>query len=122
MKNSSKKFSLESVGKSAGVFNPEKFLWLNSHYLKSRPLEQLASEIVPFIEAKGYPVPKETDWLEKMIATLKERAKTLAELVEQAHFYLSDDISIDEKAAKKFFTSDIAAPLSGLIQKLSKLD
>ena len=115
-------FSLESVGKSAGVFNPEKFLWLNSHYLKSRPLEQLASEIVPFIEAKGYPVPKETDWLEKMITTLKERAKTLAELVEQAHFYLSDDISIDEKAAKKFFTSDIAAPLSGLIQKLSKLD
>ena len=115
-------FSLENVGKSAGVFNPEKFLWLNSHYLKSRPLEQLASEIVPFIEAKGYPVPKETDWLEKMITTLKERAKTLAELVEQAHFYLSDDISIDEKAAKKFFTSDIAAPLSGLIQKLSKLD
>ena len=115
------KFSLESVGKSAGVFNPEKFLWLNSHYLKSRPLEQLASEIVPFIEAKGYPVPKEIDWIEKMIATLKERAKTLAELVEQAHYYLSDDISIDEKASKKFFTADIAEPLSGLIQKLNKL-
>jgi glutamyl-tRNA synthetase len=115
------KFSLQSVGKSAGVFNPEKFLWLNSHYLKSRPLEQLASEIIPFIEAKGYPVPKETDWLEKMIATLKERAKTLAELVEQAHYYLSDDISIDEKASKKFFTADIAEPLSGLIQKLNKL-
>ena len=36
------KFALESIGKSAGVFNPEKFLWLNSHYLKSRPLKQLA--------------------------------------------------------------------------------
>jgi glutamyl-tRNA synthetase len=84
-------------------------------------VEQLATEIVPFIEAKGYPVPKETDWLEKMVGTLKERAKTLAELVEQAHYYLSDDIPIDEKASKKFFTADIAAPLSGLIQKLSKL-
>jgi glutamyl-tRNA synthetase len=115
------KFSLESVGKSAGVFNPEKFLWLNSHYLKSRPLKQLATEIIPFIEAKGYPVPKETDWLEKMIATLKERAKTLTELVDQAHYYLSDDISIDEKGWKKFFTADIAAPLSSLIQELGKL-
>ena len=49
------KFSLENVGKSAGVFNPEKFLWVNFHYLKNRPLDQLAEEIVPFIEAKGYP-------------------------------------------------------------------
>ena len=28
------KFSLSNVGKSAGVFNPEKLLWLNSHYIK----------------------------------------------------------------------------------------
>ena len=117
-----KKFSLESVGKSAGVFNPEKFLWLNSHYLKSRPLEQLATDVVPFIEAKGYLVPKETDWLQRMIAALKERAKTLVELVEQAHYFLSDDILIDDKAAKKFFTPDIVEPLSSLIQKLGELD
>jgi glutamyl-tRNA synthetase len=115
------KFSLESVGKSAGVFNPEKFLWLNSHYLKSRPLKQLATEIVPFIQAKGYRVPQETDWLEKMIATLKERAKTLAELVEQAHYYLSDDILIDENASKEFFTAEIVDPLRNLIQKLGNL-
>ena len=30
------KFSLDAVGKSAGVFNPEKLLWLNFHYLKNR--------------------------------------------------------------------------------------
>lgn len=115
------KFSLESIGKSAGVFNPDKFLWLNSHYLKSRPLGQLAIEIIPFIEAKGYTVPKDMEWLEKMIATLKDRAKTLAELVEQAHYYLSDDISIDDKAAKKFLTPEAKEPLESLTQKLSQL-
>ena len=115
------KFSLESIGKSAGVFNPDKFLWLNSHYLKSRPLGQLAIEIIPFVKAKGYTVPKDMEWLEKMTATLKDRAKTLVELVEQAHFYLSDDISIDEKAAKKFLIPEIKEPLSSLIQKLSNL-
>ena len=51
------KFSLQHIGKSAGVFNPEKFLWVNSHYLKSKPLAELAEEIKPYIEAKGYPVP-----------------------------------------------------------------
>ena len=53
------KFSLENVGKSAGVFNPEKFLWVNSHYLKTRPLAQLADEIVPYIRGQRVcPCPK----------------------------------------------------------------
>ncbi|MEK7210191.1 MAG: glutamate--tRNA ligase, partial [Candidatus Binatota bacterium] len=98
------KFALEEVGSSAGVFNPEKLLWLNFHYLKSRPLSQLADEVIPFIEAKGYPRPRDRGWLEKMLATLRERAKTLTELVDLAHFYLTDEISLEEKAAKKFLT------------------
>jgi glutamyl-tRNA synthetase len=115
------KFTLESVGRSAGVFNPEKFLWVNSHYLKSKPLSELADEIVPFIKVKGYAVPGDKKWLEKMIATLRERTKTLAELVDAAHYYLADDIFLDEKAAQKFLTRDTAAPIQSLIDKLSAL-
>jgi glutamyl-tRNA synthetase len=116
------KFSLESVGKSAGVFNPEKFLWLNSHYLKSKSLAQLADDVMPFIAAKGYPAPRDKPWLEKMVATLRERAKTLAELVESAHYYLTDDISLDEKAVKKFLTPETAEPLKSLIGRLTALN
>ncbi len=115
------KFSLDNVGKSAGVFNAEKFLWLNFHYLKLRPIELLADEIGPFIQAKGYPVPQDKRWLEKMIATLKERAKTLLELVEQAHFFLSEEITIDSKAANTFLTPQTAEPLEVLMRKLSAL-
>jgi len=116
------KFSLESVGKSAGVFNPEKFLWVNFHYLKTRPLSQLAEEIVPYIVAKGYRAPQDKSWLERMIKTLQERSRTLVELVDSAHFYLTDDIAIDEKAAKKFLTPEVSQPLRKLIERLSALD
>jgi glutamyl-tRNA synthetase len=115
------KFTLEEVGKSAGIFNAEKLLWLNSHYMKSRPLSQLAEEIIPFIMAKGYPIPQDKLWLEKMVATLRERAKTLAELVDQAHFYLSDEMTLDDKAVKKFLTPDIRDLFLELIQKLEAL-
>src|ERR1044071_5547597 len=115
------KFTLENVGKSAGVFNPEKFLWVNFHYLKSRPLAQLADEVVPYIRAKNYPVPEDKEWLKKMIATLQERAKTLVELVDAAHYYLSDEIELDDKAAKKFLTADAAAPIRSLIDRLTAL-
>ncbi|HKY09160.1 MAG TPA: glutamate--tRNA ligase, partial [Candidatus Binatia bacterium] len=115
------KFTLDNIGLSAGVFNPEKFLWVNFQYLKAKPLPELARDIVPFIVAKGYPVPQDQAWLEKMIATLRERAKTLAELVEAARYYLSDDVAFDEKAAKKFLTREVAAPIGTLIENLSEL-
>jgi glutamyl-tRNA synthetase len=115
------KFTLENVGKSAGVFNPEKFLWVNFQYLKATPLSQLAEEIVPFISAKGYPVPQDKAWLEKMIATLQERAKTLVELVDAAQYYLAEDIAFDEKAAKRFLTMESIKPIESLIQKLAAL-
>lgn len=114
------KFVLENVGKSAGVFNPEKFLWVNFQYLKTKPLAELAQHIRPFIEAKGYALP-EAARLEKIIASLRERAKTLVELVEAAHYFLSDAIGLDEKAAKKFLTKDAAAPLRALAEKLASL-
>jgi glutamyl-tRNA synthetase len=116
------KFSLDAVGKSAGVFNPEKFLWLNFHYMKTKPLPQLAQEIAPYIQAKGYAIPDDPLWLQKMIATLRERAKTLTELVESARYFLTDDFPVDEKTAKKSLTAEVAAPLARLIEKLSALD
>jgi glutamyl-tRNA synthetase len=116
------KFSLESVGKSAGIFNPEKFLWVNSYYLKELPLSRLAEDIIPYIAVKGYPVSPDKSWLERMIATLRERSKTLVELVDSAGFYLTDNIAIDENAAHKFLTAEIRIPLTKLVDKLAGLD
>ncbi|RPH86593.1 MAG: hypothetical protein EHM75_07570, partial [Desulfobacteraceae bacterium] len=49
------KFSLDQVGKSAGIFNSEKLLWLNSHYLKEASNEKLSGLVAPFIGGRGYP-------------------------------------------------------------------
>jgi glutamyl-tRNA synthetase len=115
-------FGLENVGKAAGVFNPEKFLWVNFHYLKTKPLAQLAEDVIPYIQAKGYPVPQDRQWLEKMIATLRERAKTLVELVEMAHYYLVDQITYNENAAARFFTPAAAENIASLAGKLAALN
>jgi glutamyl-tRNA synthetase len=115
-------FDFANCGKSAGIFNAEKLLWLNFHYLKERPLEQLAREVKPFIEKRGWPIPTDDAWLCRMIATLKERAKTLVELVDFAKFYLADDIQIDPKAAAKFLKPEISEPLKTLADELDSLD
>ncbi|MFI5364612.1 MAG: glutamate--tRNA ligase [Candidatus Binatia bacterium] len=113
------KFSLENVGKSAGVYNPEKLEWLNAHYLKATPVEALAEAVRPFIEAQGHQISN-GQWLVRMVATLQERAKTLAELVTLAQFYLSDGVTIDAAAARKHLKPEIEPPLRTLRDRLAQ--
>jgi glutamyl-tRNA synthetase len=115
-------FDFASCGKSAGIFNAEKLLWLNFHYLKERPLATLAQEVKPFIAKKGWTIPGDDAWLERMIATLRERAKTLVELVDFARFYLNGEITIDAKAAAKFLKPEIADPLRSLAEALNGIE
>lgn len=114
-------FDFDGCGKSAGVFNAEKLLWLNFHYLKERPLPQLAQDVKPFIEKRGWRIPGDDAWLEKMVATLRERAKTLVELVDFAKFYLTDDIEPDPKAAAKFLKPEIKEQLAALASELESV-
>ncbi len=114
-------FDFSGCGKSPGIFNPEKLLWLNFHYLKERTPEQLAREVKPYIAARGISIPGDDAWLARMCATLRERAKTLVELVDFAGFYLRDDIAIDPKAAAKFLKPEIAEPFRALTEELERL-
>ncbi|MCX8071674.1 MAG: glutamate--tRNA ligase [Candidatus Binatia bacterium] len=116
------KFSLEHVGKSAGVYNAEKLEWVNFHYMKTTPAQELAQAVKPFIAARGYKVPGDDAWLAKMVATLQERAKTLVELVEIGRFYLVDEVELAPELVSKFLKPDILPALQQLRLRLSELD
>jgi glutamyl-tRNA synthetase len=49
-----RRFTLATVGHSAGVFDPEKLAWVNRHYLKTADPERLASLAVPYLRAAGW--------------------------------------------------------------------
>jgi glutamyl-tRNA synthetase len=115
-------FDFAGCGKSAGIFNAEKLLWLNFHYMKTLPLSRLAQDVKPFIAQRGWTIPGVDAWLERMIATLRERAKTLAELADFASFYLNDEITLDPKAVAKFLKPEMAEPLQTLASELDGIE
>jgi nondiscriminating glutamyl-tRNA synthetase len=51
-----RRFSLEAVGLSAGVFDEEKLAWVNRHYLKMGEPERLAELALPHFGAAGIPM------------------------------------------------------------------
>ena len=50
----SRRFRLENVGHSAGVFDPEKLAWVNRHYLKSADHRRLAELALPYLQQAGW--------------------------------------------------------------------
>jgi glutamyl-tRNA synthetase/nondiscriminating glutamyl-tRNA synthetase len=49
-----RRFALEDVSHSAGVFDPEKLAWMNRHYMKAATPARIASESARFFQAKGF--------------------------------------------------------------------
>ena len=117
-------FSLESVGKAAAVFNPEKLLWLNGQYIMRTSAEELAERVIPFLVSHGIVTDGwEPDrvWLARAVSTLRERARTLDDLANSLRYYLLDTVEIDEKARQKFINSQSAAYLAELRDLLAPL-
>ncbi|TAK07193.1 MAG: glutamate--tRNA ligase [Candidatus Manganitrophaceae bacterium] len=95
------KFSMEQVGASAAVFNPEKLLWLNAHYIKTGDPKRLAQLLLPHLERLGVPAGAvDLARLEQIVVALRERTRTLKEMAESAVYFFVDEIAMDEKAQK----------------------
>jgi glutamyl-tRNA synthetase len=115
------KFAIEAVGKSAGVFNPDKLLWLNAHYIKNGDPERLASLLIPFLQERGVD-PANGPVLSAVVKTLQERARTMLEMADGALFYYQSEYPFDDEAKVKFLTPESSPLLKELKNRLSPLE
>jgi len=65
-----RRFSLERVGHSAGVFDEEKLAWVNRHYLKLADPIRVAALAVPFFAAAGVRMSPDARGLEFLAAAM----------------------------------------------------
>lgn len=114
------KFAIEAVGKSAGVFNPDKLLWLNAHYIKTGDPARLASLLQPFLLERGVDSSSGPDGT-AVVKTLQERARTMVEMADAALFYYQPEFVYDEGAAGQFLTQATAPLLVALRDRLAGL-
>ncbi len=116
-------FDLDHVGSSPSVFNPEKLLWLNAHYIKNSPdaaLAPLATELLAPIE-EPLPGSSDPDYRAHVMGLLKGRARTLAELAESSHPFLDRALTIDPAAREKALRTDSIPILDSLLTALGSL-
>jgi glutamyl-tRNA synthetase len=121
------KFSLEAIHPSAAIFDEEKLLWVNQHYLKTSDPKRLSELVRPSLvklsilsEAEAHAVPSEK--LVQMVVLFRERARTLAELAEPARYLFTDNFSYDPEAVQKFLTPEKIPLLEGLAGALAAVE
>src|SRR5262249_27409756 len=111
-------FDLGEVGKAGAVFDYAKLEWLSHHWLRHEPSSLVAAQLVPFLRQVGLTAPTDLGWLARVVDTLKERAKTLREMAEQATFYLKAPEEYDPQATAKFWTPAAIDRYAILIRRL----
>ena len=117
-------FDLDGVGRAAARFDFAKLEALNAHYLRESDNLRLVELIAPRLSADlGHPLDDaEFALLTRAMDGLKERARTVTELAENAAFYVARrPITLNDKA-RKLLDGDAPALLGDLRQTLADLD
>ncbi|MEE9455046.1 MAG: glutamate--tRNA ligase [Paracoccaceae bacterium] len=96
-------FSLENIGKSPARFDFKKLENLSGQHIRAMDNAELLYQIESFINSQNLTelTAYQKTMFSKGMNSLKERAKTLPELVEIAHYFLHErPFEPDQKAAK----------------------
>ncbi len=106
-------FDWRQVGATAGVFDPDKLLWVNHQWLRGLSDDELATRAVPYFAAASLPASDDLK-LRLIVRQLRERAKSFVEMVQQARYFYAP-IQLDEKARLKQLTAE-ARPLLAAVR------
>jgi glutamyl-tRNA synthetase len=113
-------FNFEAIGKSAARMDYKKLDNLNGHYIRSLDDAVLAGEVVAHLVRENRVLaPKAEARLLAAMPSLKERAKTLVELIAGAEFLFTDGPRTLDEAAAKLLTQEAR---TGLAQALPALE
>ena len=135
-----KLFALDNINKSGAAFDTEKLLWLNQHYIKTLPVEDVSQRLLEFSKLYGNggtntaaKVPdsvtnsatdsaansatynqniKNIDFnngpdIKQLVLVLRDRAKTLLDMLEQSWYFYVDAVTLNPDAVQKHFKDPI---------------
>ncbi|HEK86514.1 MAG: glutamate--tRNA ligase [Candidatus Saccharicenans sp.] len=103
-----REFSLERISKGSPVFDLAKLEWLNSKLINEMPLEELITQLQPWLEKRKLWSEslwrEKKSWLEKLVQLIRSRSRTLVDLVEMVAPFICDEVKYEPEAVEKYLT------------------
>jgi len=112
-------FGLDGIGVANAVFNPEKLDWFNQQHIMRLPPDELALRVKPLLETDGLWrdefLGTRHAWFFAVLDLFRPRAKRLQDVVDQARFIFTDEMSYDSAAVTRYLN------VSGMDEHLTLL-
>lgn len=107
-------FDPSHISKSASIYSFKKLEWLNAHYIKTLPFSRLGEAVREL--GFDFSLYERGEFL---CDILRERAKTLLELIASAKSIIETPQTYDEKAVSKFINKESLGLLKEFCENLS---
>ena len=114
-------FRLEDVSRSPSTFSPDKLLWVNQEFIKVMTATQLFEKAQWHFEQAGISID-DNEHAIAVVCLIRERCKTLIDVVEQCRFFFTEVDSYDEVQIRKHIKPVTPDLISRLIEILGGLE
>jgi glutamyl-tRNA synthetase len=109
-----KEFSLERIGPSPSVFDPEKLLWMNAQYIAKMDADELVARSAPF----ALPALPPPEVARAAVELHRTRVRTTIEMGRALSTYAADPEEYDADGMKKQVKPETPAQLRNLVDRL----
>jgi glutamyl-tRNA synthetase len=112
-------FSVDRIGQSGTKFDLDKLAWFNGQYLRRRTPAEIATEVLPLVEAAYGPV--DMGYLKRVAALMHERLSFTRDLALFSYFF-KDPETYDEAGVNKRWKDASAGLMRAYADALDALD
>lgn len=113
-------FSLDRVSKSGAIFNFQKLLWYNEHYLRSLPADQVLPRIRLVAEHNGFKADDAR--LMAVYEQVSERLPTVQHFAQEAAVFFVAPAAYDSKAMEKAWKPETPELVQAWMEEVSGMD
>lgn len=113
-------FALDRVSKAGAVFNFQKLVWYNEHYMRARSNEDLLPDFRNELVSHGVEV-RSDEYLLSVIHLMKERVSNISEFYPLGKYYFEPPTEYDEKSVQKAWKEDTSELVEAYRSSLENL-
>ena len=95
-----KHFNIEGIGKSPSKLDMSRILSMNEHYIKNMNENDLFDHLIKYCESYKNKIDNKGEKIKKSLIFLKNKAKTLEDIFNNAQYLIKDKIQISSEDIK----------------------
>ena len=100
LEESIKHFNIEGIGKSPSKLDMSRILSMNEHYIKNMNENDLFDHLIKYCESYKDKIDNKGEKIKKSLIFLKNKAKTLEDIFNNAQYLIKDKIQISSEDIK----------------------